>query len=129
MAITVPSTSAFKDFRQQANRALSDAIKQLIEAKHIYQRLHIDIHEMFAVFRERLPPAQAVAFNGLAAGLMSQRIQLVHAPLERHDSGDTSLLIALDTVKTYCRQCESREVAALSWARDLVEDIERAATT
>lgn len=98
------------------NRALAESLRTLIETKHLYQRVKVDL----------------VGIAGDASGaiperLYNQNIVVADVSFETLDSTGSSntLILGVGNVKTFCTKCDSREVAAPVWCRNLNSEIEQ----
>ena len=65
----------------KVNQLASERLKDLLEKKHLYQKVSLDLSETIAAIRPRVHPSNANAFNTWLNDLQRQRLILSTGPL------------------------------------------------
>jgi len=110
---------ALAAFRLGLSLSLTNALKTLIEAKHIYQRITIDVSAQFSEVLANTVEPHRPQLHAQAAQTINARVTLVRA-IPAPPGVEPCL--AVENVKTFCENCDSREVAAPVWYKDIVFD-------
>jgi hypothetical protein len=130
--VTTPrAKKAVATLVDELNDAFAFALKTLLEDKHLYQSVSIDIGAITDRWRDRMTETdlRMLAAAG-GTGVSRLHFLLSDSPLRSSDpSGTLSGVptILVQNVKLYCGPCEGREVFAPVWFRDIEREVGRQA--
>jgi hypothetical protein len=110
------STATMNKIVEEVSKGFGSALKALLEAKHLYQRVGNEMQEYWAKLQERYPADK----YGHQISLFRQELEkepLIPSTtlLSRVEGGGITtqlLTLILHNVKLYCFQCKSREAFA-----------------
>jgi hypothetical protein len=106
----------------QVNQAIASALKTVLEDKHIYQKVPIDIKSILSGIKPKIAKTSLAAFNTRFLDLpqlfdlpgseqpMSELVSRMQSPLP--------LSCKPENVKLYCEKCERREAFRPLWYID-----------
>ncbi len=112
------SVGWLSDFHKVATEAFTLQLKLLLETKHLYRRVSVDLSGTISAFRGDRTPAQAGDPEAALRWLAKQQWTLVDEANIRSVSG-TDLLLILRHVKIFCANCRSREAFRPMWFYDI----------
>jgi hypothetical protein len=135
MPFTLPKLPRFSELRGSIqytvychNMMASLALQELLETKHLYQKVSIDPTEIIkAVTTATYYPQDKEAYAEWVKAI-SQHLDLRPTTKQRHDDdknrGLLSVLI-MENLKLYCANCEEREAFAPVWFSDSFNTLTR----
>ncbi|HEY4304746.1 MAG TPA: hypothetical protein VGM82_09775 [Gemmatimonadaceae bacterium] len=114
----------------ELGKEFSAALKTLLEEKHLYQSVSVDPVPLVQRMRDRLPEVDQRRLAAMGGtGIEAFRFILSNEPLDavgREGHRSALPIILVENLKLFCAACESREVFAPVWFKDVEEDIHRA---
>ena len=109
----------------KVNQLASERLKDLLEKKHLYQKVSLDLSETIAAIRPRVHPSNANAFNTWLNDLQRQRLILSTGPLRvasRDGAEEEFPTLILQNLKLYTRKCQRREAFVPAWFVDFANE-------
>lgn len=115
----------------EISEAAAASLKQLLETKHLYQKVSIPVETILQKVRESVGAASLsfdrVMESALSAGFV---LSTGAGPLRLRslDGAEEERLLALgvENVRLFCGRCDSREAFRPLWYRDVGNDLARA---
>jgi hypothetical protein len=104
------------------------SLKQLLETKHLYQKVCIQAEQIISRARKSTHDACLIFDRGMEPILAGPHFSLSNELLRlaaRDDSVETHLTLIVANVKLFCGRCESREAFQPVWYRDLGNELGR----
>jgi hypothetical protein len=107
------------------SEAASSALKQLLEARHLYQKVSIPADSIIKEVRATTLDARLLFDRAVEPFLKNFRFMLSNAIVRTADDETVTTYptLVVSNVKIFCSHCHSREAFAPIWYRDLVNDL------
>jgi hypothetical protein len=96
-------------------------LKELLESKHLYQKVSIDPAEIVAATRKRVVSDVSIYEYWANSQLPLERLRLAKAQISERGSGPT---LVMQNIKLYCKKCDGREAFVPAWYKDFASDLE-----
>jgi hypothetical protein len=119
----LPLPAAFVQFVESLSAELGDQLKQLLETKHLYQKVTIDLPKVIAEVEKFVVGDEKKQFElGVASKL--KREPPFPADTQLSDGENSPLLVLLiRNVKLFCSNCDAREVYLPVWYTDITNEM------
>jgi hypothetical protein len=121
-----PIADARETLVARLSEAASSALKQLVEAKHLYQKVSVPADSIIKEVRATTLDARLLFDRAVDPFLKNFRFMLSSAIVRTADRDGVETTwptLAISNVKIFCTHCHSREAFAPIWYRDLVNDL------
>jgi hypothetical protein len=108
------------------SEAASSALKQLLENKHLYQKVSISADSIIKQVRDTTLDARLMFDRAVQPVLANLRFMLASAVVRTADRGGTETTwptLAITNIKAFCSACRSREAFSPVWYRDLANEL------
>ena len=110
---------ALNALREELESELQKKLSELLETKHLYQRVKPDYEATTKKYEESLPQSVKTRLPAQIKQQLGGDIELVQEGGSRFQPH--GLKYILKNVKLYCPKCKQREVFGSLWAHDLSE--------
>ncbi len=112
---------------KRVNQLVADQLKELLENKHLYQRVSIDPSSIVGELSTRIYKTPGEAFGRDAPRLVNEA-RFIPAKRELYRSGiggrsDPAFTLIIEHIKIFCDNCDEREAFAPAIYVDLTEEI------
>jgi hypothetical protein len=109
------------------NRFAGERLRELLEAKHLYQKVSFDPTEIISATRSRLHPGtNTELFDDWLKKLPRERLILASGPdlylVPRTGTPELILALSVRNVKLYCSKCQRREAFIPAWYTDFANE-------
>lgn len=108
------------------SEAASSALKQLLESKHLYQKISIPADSIIKQVRDTTLDARLIFDRAIEPFLSRPHFTLSSALMRTVDRDGTETTwptLTIGNVKLFCSQCQSREAFCPVWYRDLTNEL------
>jgi hypothetical protein len=118
------ANDSFNSFRYQYPQFLSEKLRELLETKHLYQRLSVSPDDLFATLKERVWSAsdEKNKFQVLVSQFLTYRFIITAKQQVDQYQNPTSCLIVGNT-KLFCSKCGQREAFRPIGFSDITETL------
>lgn len=118
--------AAHDELVQALNESVGAALRSLLETKHVYQRVNIDVNEVVAAVRARIAKDLQSHFASVTIGALTTRLIPADQELAIGDRGSgraRAVILPVQNVKTFCTRCDAVELLAPVWYTDITSEL------
>lgn len=116
---------------EKLNAALADGLKDLLETKHVYQKISIDAAAAFKEYEGRIYGDDDKLFADTRNACLNLSNMLVsdrEVFSEAKDARSPILTLVLKSVKLFCSACDSKEAFRPVWWTDATNELRKPAS-
>jgi len=121
-----PTLAARENVITRLSEAASSCLKQLLETKHLYQKVSVPADSIIKQVREGTGDAKLLFDEAMEPILKRPHFALsseIMRLADRDGSESTLLTLVVSNVKIFCAECQSREAFRPIWYRDLANEL------
>jgi hypothetical protein len=118
----------YKNFVQSLSREAGDHLKILLETKHMYQKVSIDLQRLLAEAETFVPGDEKKRFQSAVASAVEWPLSPATDQLYLAESNGAQTpipILLLRNVKLFCSKCDSRETYAPIWFSDITNELRK----
>jgi hypothetical protein len=124
-----PTDAAIDNAIAGISEASGSALKELLETKHLYQKVQIPADSVIKEARKSTYNACLIFDQDLALVLKTSPNFILSSNLlrlmDRSGAAETCLTLIIKNVKLFCNRCQSKEAFRPVWYKDLANEIAR----